>query len=444
MEPNLDNTSPTEQSGANGDLAQPIQPAQPMQSVPPVQPELVQPVQTQPTQPVQSAQPPQPVQPVSSAQPMQLAQPAQPAQSGGKSKTALIVGVVLGICLLGALAAAFMPWSELTETMQANNSGTDSSTSNTSGTFIGNGFDLSIISPWSESSIYEDDGSSTDVLVYDGNNYLMPIGVSALSEAVPSFDTDSDRKVLYNAFWDGWSSEYELYNGQDFKNLKDDIYYARMDYKINGLERGSLFVLASESNNVIFSFMTNTRSNIDEVAKKAIEVLKTIKITVKYDDEMVDYLDDMSAWNMYSSVRSGSLGHNKDIDGGWKVLSSGHAYWVFKDGQYWWYESSEDLTDNYWYGTFRRTTLDEVGISDENVERLIKNSSGKVTKDDLYALVLTPSKVIVDGEDKSSTNISGGDWHYVWILIDHGSEGIEAQILNTKNYDTSYYVKTSD
>ena len=34
--------------------------------------------------------------------------------------------------------------------------------------------------------------------------------------------------------------------------------------------------------------------------------------------------------------------------------------------------------------------------------------------------------------------------YYVWIIVDHGKEGIEGQVLNVSNSSTSYYVKIKD
>ena len=47
--------------------------------------------------------------------------------------------------------------------------------------------------------------------------------------------------------------------------------------------------------------------------------------------------------------------------------------------------------------------------------------------------------------DKSDTNIPKDfKLNYVWIIVDHGEDGIEAQVMDIDSYDTSYYVKISD
>ena len=156
----------------------------------------------------------------------------------------------------------------------------------------------------------------------------------------------------------------------------------------------------------------------------------------------------MSAWNQYSHLRQGTLGTKKDINGGWKTLSDSEAYWVFKNGEFWWYKSINDLNDNYWYGKTRILTgksgLKEVGLDESRVDYIVANADGKVSSDNIYTIIFTPSKVISGGVDKSATNMTGEDWHMVWIIVDHGSEGLEAQVMNVKTAETAYLVKIND
>ena len=70
------------------------------------------------------------------------------------------------------------------------------------------------------------------------------------------------------------------------------------------------------------------------------------------------------------------------------------------------------------------------------------SKSNNITENDIYSLILTPKKIISNGTDKSDTNIpDNSTWNYIWIIVDHGNEEIEGQAINTKNNDTSYYVK---
>ena len=160
-------------------------------------------------------------------------------------------------------------------------------------------------------------------------------------------------------------------------------------------------------------------------------------------------LDSMSNWNRYESLRSGNIGKVLNINGGWRILDDSEEYWEFKNGEFWWYKSVDDLNDNYWYGTTNILTGKEgfkvAGLEESKVDNIISRSGGVITQNDIYTIVLTPTKIISGGIDKSSTNIPDGTkWTYVWILVNHDKEGIEAQVFNSSNSDTSYYVKLND
>ena len=145
-----------------------------------------------------------------------------------------------------------------------------------------------------------------------------------------------------------------------------------------------------------------------------------------------------------SNVKTNDL----EIYGGWKTQSpDAETYWVFDNNEFWWYQSYNDLNDNYWYGKVTietgREGLKNVGLNESSVDTIIQNSNGKVTDDDIYTLTLTPEKIISGGIDKSSTNIpEDSKWHYVWIVVDYGDEGLEGQVLNVDNGDVTYYQRS--
>lgn len=340
------------------------------------------------------------------------------------------------------------------------------------GTFYGDGFNLEYDGDWSQTTLE----GGQEALKYENKSaFLVPIGVSALSDSTSDFDTSSGKQELYDGFYDYWNNDssqsdtFQIYSGSDgFSQLTYDICYATYDYGISsGDIKGKYILLVSEEKNAVLSFMTNAAEDVEENDMRAIELLKSIEIydqesssvvenekdesdyEVIYDEDMYEYLDDMRNWNMYSDLREGDLGKINDINGGWRVLSESETYWEFKDGEFWWYKSVNDLDDNYWYGTTEVLTgkdgLNEAGLDESSVDEIVSKSSGNVTEDDIYTVVCTPTKIISGGVDKSSTNIpKDTTWTYVWILVDHGDEGIEAQVLNTGTYETSYYVKIAD
>ncbi|MBQ8539410.1 MAG: zinc-ribbon domain-containing protein [Ruminococcus sp.] len=335
-------------------------------------------------------------------------------------------------------------------------------------TFYGDGFNLPYDRNWSETTM----ASEQNALKYKNeNSYLIHIGTSCLSDSTSDFDTSSGKDEMYEAFYDYWYHGVDsmtIYSGSDgFSELTDGIYCATYNYGTSEDNiKGKYILLVCEEQDAVLSFMTNSSENVEENDERALELLEGIYIfnqepeteetqsetsneNVIYDEELYGYLDSMRNWNMYSELREGDLGKKKTINGGWRVLSDSETYWEFKDGEFWWYKSADDLKDNYWYGTTEVLTgkegLASAGLDENKIDVIFSNSSGTVTADDVYTIVCTPTKIISGGEDKSSTNIPDGTtWTYVWIIVDHGREGIEAQVLNLVNYETSYYVKIKD
>lgn len=369
-----------------------------------------------------------------------------------KSNLGLILAIVgggLALVLTAVLIIVFLPSSKPTSSPYEK---TEVKTS----TFYAEGYSLEYDSSWTKKKVKNSNGDEEDTLMYgDKEAYLIPVGNSALSgfedNSDVKFSTSEGKKKLYDQFYSYWSrDDVKITDGSNgFQVLTGNIYYASMDYQMsrNNTE-GKMYVLVSEDNNIVISLMSNITTSYSRNSERIVELLKTIKITKKYDDEMANTLNSMSNWNRYSSLRQGKLGTKKDINGGWNILSDSESYWVFKNGEFWWYKSKDDLTDNYWYGKTRILTgkqgLKEVGLSEDKVDYITANAGGKVSASDIYTIILTPSKIISGGVDKSSTNITGEDWHMVWIIVDHGSEGLEAQVLNVKTSDTSYYVKIND
>lgn len=336
-------------------------------------------------------------------------------------------------------------------------------------TFYGDGYTLTYNYNWEEVTL---EGGQAALEYNSQEAYFAPVGKSAVSDFPCDFATTSCQTSLYNEFHEFWNDSLEdssLYLYKDsygFSVLKEDLYIATYDYgkTVHDL-RGKYYLVVSKEKDVILSFMTN--SDTDEVEELHDEVLKLFEEievetnvsenstteesedNVIYDNDLYNALDSLSNWNRYSNLRSGTLGKLATIDGGWRMLDDSEQYWKFEDGQFWWYQSVNDLNDNYWYGTTKvikgKDGLAQAGLDESKVDSIISQSNGKVTSNDINTIIFTPTKIISGGVDKSATNIpEGTTWTYVWILVDHGSEGIEAQVLNMQTYYTSYYVKLSD
>lgn len=334
-------------------------------------------------------------------------------------------------------------------------------------TYYGSGYELEYNKNWTITEL--SDGQAALQYRYQ-NSYLVPVGKSTLTQYTNNlncdFEESSCKESLYNEFYDYWSTNMlsnslYLYKGTNlFMKLKDDIYYATYDYGTSKDNiRGKNYLIVSKEKDIILSFMSNAEAeNVKTLDSEIIKLFEQINIddnsnvNVIEDDELGEMLDSMSNWNRYSELRSGTLGKKANINGGWRILSDSEQYWEFKDGKFWWYKSVNDLNDNYWYGTTEIKTglvgLKSIGLDETNLKRVLSMGNGKIGEKDIYTVICKPTKIISDGEDKSSTNIpEDSEWKYVWIIVNHGDEGIEGQVADYNGsftIDTSYYVKIKD
>lgn len=333
--------------------------------------------------------------------------------------------------------------------------------------FNGDGYKLTYNINWGKGTV-----SDKDALIYytDNKSYFLPLGRSPILGYSCDFEESECKKQLYGEFYDYWQedlnkSSLNIYkDNYSFNLLKDDIYYASYSYGESSTDlEGRIYLLVSKDKDVILSFIVrcNDSKNIDKMDDAVLKLLKTIEIeknnnssndkedNVIYDDKLYESIDSMSNWNMYSDLRNGKLGKVSDINGGWRILSNSEVYWEFKNGKFYFYKSVNDLTDNYWYGTTKILTgkkgFKSIGLDEDKIDNIVSKSNGLVSYNDIYTIICTPTKIISGGVDKSDTNIPKDfKLNYVWIIVDHGEDGIEAQVMNVDSYDTSYYIKISD
>ena len=171
-------------------------------------------------------------------------------------------------------------------------------------------------------------------------------------------------------------------------------------------------------------------------------------------EEVQEYLEDTnikslfninSDWDEYSNLRKGSLGKKLDINGEYRILSDKENYVVFKNNEYYKYDSLNNKEDNYEYGkvTIEKGTdgLSKFGISSSELEQFSNMHIANISVDNIYILTCAPSKIVVDGE---VNEIEDEERLELWILIDHSKEGIQAVNVDTDTQELVSYVKTKD
>jgi hypothetical protein len=322
-------------------------------------------------------------------------------------------------------------------------------------TFEGEGYKFEHGKSWAEGK----NGDLKALRSGDNNTTLLALTTSTLSDNVDcSFEDEACQSKVYNMFYEIWISQLSneslslFKNDTVFEEFKDDIYIAYFNYGKNSTRlKGRYIILISEDKNAIVTFRYSTEDDVEDIYKKVTKMLSTIEIEEQTgginNPSIGEYLDKLSSWNRSTEMRNGlTLSKERTLTGGWVLLADNPTYWKFEGNKFYWYQSPDVLDNNYWEGTFTFKTgkegLESVGLEGSKMDIITNNSAGTVTEADVYSLVLTPEKIISGGEDKTSTNLTPGTtWKFVWILVDHGDEGIEAQVLNVMNSDATYYVK---
>lgn len=195
----------------------------------------------------------------------------------------------------------------------------------------------------------------------------------------------------------------------------------------------------------IVSKVDENQSNINEYESNITNDYNDSKDNDYSNDD--DIINSLSSWNMYSNIRNKYLpSFTRNINGEWVLLSNtSDTYWVFNNNTFYWYKSITDLNDNYWFGTTKMYTgaeaFKQLGIDESKMNKIIINSKGKIVADDFVAVICTPTKLIADGKDKSNTIKSNTIKKTLWVIVEHGSDGVEGQFLDISSNETAYYYK---
>lgn len=339
--------------------------------------------------------------------------------------------------------------------------------------FEGEGYQLEYSNPWKEVTT----ATGIKALKYgEENTYLIPIATTSLNEVIQEYDfyEKECQKYILDELFNVWSQSMSKESlvvkrglfGDSFTKGSNGQYYANFEIKdLNDeLKGGSYIIVFPEKDLIItmYSIAQNkmsmeTELNCWQTACLHIEAADKLNYDeqehsdMKYDDEnyIAEHLEENSAWNRYAKHREGNLGKIPDLEGGWRVLADTESYWKFEDDKFWWYKSVYDLDDNYWYGTTEIYTGKEgfrrANINADKLDEIISKSKGSLTEKDIYTVICTPTKMIENDMDKSNEKITKQiEWTYVWIVCNHGKEGIEGQMINMETATPLYYVKVED
>lgn len=139
------------------------------------------------------------------------------------------------------------------------------------------------------------DKEADDMTLYysDNNSRIIFNALSTFKALNSSVDSEANKKDLYNQFYNAWSGLEggELTGGTEtFLPLTEDTIYARVDYAITGkVNVGSFYVIISEKNDKVISFMTYcTMDNKDKIDKDVLKMLETVTYKREADSSIYD------------------------------------------------------------------------------------------------------------------------------------------------------------
>jgi len=328
----------------------------------------------------------------------------------------------------------------------------------------GDGYSLEYNRYWMETKEYGGYSALQDIF---GGGYLRHFNTSKLFFSEKVFEDESVQKEVYDDFYDSWYSydEYDnkvkIYSGSNgFDKFTDEIYYATYNYgSSEDAILGKVILLVFPKENIKIEFVTNSsKGDVEKFSKRALKLLKNIKFdmsSLKDEDDSYDIdlskIVSISAWEAYSDQRKGKLGKNKTIEGTWKgigLFTSDQMYFKMKNGKFWQSETEDGLNDNdaKFYGTTKILKVSDVakvqGMDD--IEDLINNSEYKnIPENDRYLIICKIDGNNFDDDEVDKDKLLN-ETKYIYLLIDHGDEGIEARTLNLNSFHERSFVKVAD
>lgn len=131
----------------------------------------------------------------------------------------------------------------------------------------------------------------------------------------------------------------------------------------------------------------------------------------------------------------------KNVDGYW-VTTANECYRFSSTGTFYWYQSYNNLTDNYYKGDYEIINsfdaIEELELDYSDVLEVISKSNGTITYDDFYCIKAYPTYLISGGIDKSNTNLQNNPcFTYLFLKVSDTS----AQMINYQTLSTLYLTK---
>lgn len=260
--------------------------------------------------------------------------------------------------------------------------------------YYGDGYELKYNNKWMIGSF---SGDKEALKRKTENSFMVPVGTSELYSFGYNFETEAEKKEVYDKLCSKWSTSVVLSNGSDgFSTLSGDIYYATVDYGAS-LDKisGKFYILVSKEDDIILTFMLNAKAeDINKNNEEVLEMLKEIKITGS----------STSSSNNSESFTTGDLTQGIAED----HLALG--YLDYKVPECWTYSEEKSASIEYRADVFKfedgKTMLEARASSPMNMKTLETGKTYEEFKNDIKEAKMN----IVEENTKV---VNGVEWHHI-------------------------------
>lgn len=230
--------------------------------------------------------------------------------------------------------------------------------------------------------------------------------------------------------------------------MKDDLYYATMEYTEKPNYMGSYILLASKEKNVLLSFQTKYLEDIKGFDEEVIKILEEITFSPNVSENSNSY-DDFSnngELSQYYDLIKNAKGKKVKLKGEWITLEENPTIYVFDKNEFWLYHNPDIRNDNYYHGTTKiyhgEDALEKLGITEDEAKSQLID---KDNYEQIYYIECTVDEYIIEGKDKSvDEGLKGVVNGFLIIMDKREDDKILAEMLNIVSYKTYTLAKSKD
>ena len=305
---------------------------------------------------------------------------------------------------------------------------------------------------WEENNQKLASGKTTTTIQKDGYHFYFQ-ATTYLYETEDylgkTFDTQKGKDAIFESFEDLYTNTAGITakTKKELTQYSDKLWYCIFTYDDNAnAYSGTIFVLVYPDANLIVS-ANLIGKNTKKIEKEFLNMFdNAIVDSVIVDNELYEFtqiLDDKKENENKYVNNTGK--YDVTLEGEWETTSGSKMGYKFEDGRIYWYQDIYDQSDYYWAGDAKITkgynkVQKKYGLSEE-FENAIQRQGIKKGQYEVYGVSVNYDELIKDGYNQITKSDKEVEFIMIWIIIDNGTDGIEAQTLRINDYDIQYFDK---